>query len=178
MNEDVNPGMNEHDLVKKCLTEILRLNGYDETSKLSLRDFEHISNAVEAKTSILISVSTLKRLLHGDFSKIPQTATLNAISSYLGFKNWQDYKLSLRPKKVVQVVKEVPVHTVREVPVHAPPVVPTKKESPFSRIKQITAISLGALSVIIAILFIRYAPGNSPGNYDKSTFSGGKDDFK
>lgn len=174
MNDDVNPGMNEHDLVKKCLTEILRLNGYDETSKLSLRDFEHISNAVEAKTSILISVSTLKRLLHGDFSKIPQTATLNAISSYLGFKNWQDYKLSLRPKKVVPIIKEVPVHTVREVPVHTPPVVQAKRESPFNRLKQITAISMGAVSVIIAILFIRYAPANSPGNYDKATFSAEK----
>lgn len=165
--DTANPGTKEQDLVKQCLTEIFRINGYDDVSRLSQRDYEHISNAIEAKTTILISVSTLKRLLHGDFSKIPQTATLNAITSYLGFKNWQDYKLSLRPKTPpAPIIKEVPVQPIRTNPASA--------VNPFSRLKQITAISVGAVSVIIAILFIRYAPGNSPGNYDKATFSAEK----
>jgi len=164
--DEVNPGTSEQDLVKACLTEILRRNGYDDVSKLAQRDYEHISNAIEAKTTILISVSTLKRLLHGEFARIPQTATLNAISTYLGYKSWQDFKLSLRPKVVSQIVNEVPTS--------ARVLYQTKKLTPFNRIKQITAISLGALSVVIAVLFIRYAPGNSPGNYDKATFSAEK----
>ena len=164
--DEVNPGTSEQDLVKACLTEILKRNGYDDVSKLAQRDYEHISNAIEAKTTTLISVSTLKRLLHGEFARIPQTATLNAISTYLGYKSWQDFKLSLRPKVVTRVVNEVPVR--------APIADEPKKITPFNRIKQITAISLGALSVIIAVLFIRYAPGNSPGNYDKATFSAEK----
>ena len=164
--DEVNPGTSEQDLVKACLTEILKRNGYDDVSKLAQRDYEHISNAIEAKTTTLISVSTLKRLLHGEFARIPQTATLNAISTYLGYKSWQDFKLSLRPKVVTRVVNEVPIR--------APIADEPKKITPFNRIKQITAISLGALSVIIAVLFIRYAPGNSPGNYDKATFSAEK----
>ena len=164
--DEVNPGNNEHGLVRDCLTEIFRLNGYDDVSRLTQRDYEHISNAIEAKTTILISVSTLKRLLHGEFTRIPQTATLNAITTYLGFKSWQDFKLSLRTKAVSHVVKEVPIQTTV--------VDQAKKISPFNRIKQITAISVGAVSVIIAVLFIRYAPGNAPGNYDKATFSAEK----
>jgi hypothetical protein len=164
--DEVNPSTSEQDLVKACLTEILKRNGYDDVSKLAQRDYEHISNAIEAKTTILISVSTLKRLLHGEFARIPQTATLNAISSYLGYKSWQDFKLSLRPKVVSRIVNEAPFH--------APVADQQKKITPFKRIKQITAISLGAISVIIAVLFIRYAPGNSPGNYDKATFSAEK----
>jgi len=164
--DDVNPTRNEHDLVRECLTEIFRLNGYEDVSKLTQRDYEHISNAIETKTSILISVSTLKRLLHGEFTRIPQTATLNAISSYLGYKSWQDFKLSL----IKKVVKVIPKETLRS-EYTAPP---EKIKPPSNSIKRITVVSVGIVSVIIAVLFIRYAPGNSPGNFDKASFSAEK----
>ena len=164
--DDVNPTRNEHDLVRECLTEIFRLNGYDDVSKLTQRDYEHISNAIETKTTILISVSTLKRLLHGEFTRIPQTATLNAISTYLGYKSWQDFKLSL----IKKVVKVIPKETLRR-EFTAPP---EKIKPPSNSIKRITVVSVGIVSVIIAVLFIRYAPGNSPGNFDKASFSAEK----
>ena len=164
--DDVNPTRNEHDLVRECLTEIFRLNGYEDVSKLTQRDYEHISNAIETKTSILISVSTLKRLLHGEFTRIPQTATLNAISSYLGYQSWQDFKLSLI-KKVVKVTPKEPLRTEYYAP-------PEKVKPPSNSIKRITVVSVGIVSVIIAVLFIRYAPGNSPGNFDKASFSAEK----
>jgi hypothetical protein len=166
MMDDVNPTRNEHDLVRECLTEIFRLNGYDDVSKLTQRDYEHISNAIETKTSILISVSTLKRLLHGEFTRIPQTATLNAISTYLNYKSWQDFKLSLRTK-VVKVIRKEAVRNEFNIP-------PEKAKTPSNSIKRITVVSVGIVSVIIAVLFIRYAPGNSPGNFDKASFSAEK----
>jgi hypothetical protein len=166
MMDEVNAGKSDQELVIQCLTEIFRLNGYDDVSRLTQRDYEHISNTIEAKTSTLISVSTLKRLLHGEFSRIPQSATLNAITQYLGHKNWQDYKLSLRTKIPRAVPPAAPVIEVKV------PVQPAN--APSNRIKRITVLSLGTLSVIIAVLFIRYAPGNSPGNFDKATFSAEK----
>src|SRR5881394_3091899 len=87
--------MSEQELVKLCLNAICKKNGFDDLSAMTQRDFELISREVEDSTGILISISTIKRLLHGGFSRMPQTATLNAISSYLGFKNWQDYKSSI-----------------------------------------------------------------------------------
>ncbi|RTL61046.1 MAG: hypothetical protein EKK37_02510 [Sphingobacteriales bacterium] len=86
--------MTEHELVKECMAAICKKNGFTRPSEMTYRDFEHISQELEEKTGTLISVSTIKRLLNGDFSRIPQTATLNAISNYLDFKNWQEYKIA------------------------------------------------------------------------------------
>jgi hypothetical protein len=88
--------MTDQDFVRICVSEICRKNGYDNQDILVQRDYETISLEIESRTGTLISVSTLKRLLKGEFSKIPQSATLNAISAYLGYKNWQEYKNSTR----------------------------------------------------------------------------------
>ena len=176
MNDDVNRGMNEQELVKNCLAEIFRLNGYDDVSRLSQRDYEHISNAIEAKTSILISVSTLKRLLHGEFTRIPQTATLNAITSYLDYKSWQDFKLSLRTKSAASNPSASDTsssNSKEQLPYEIKPTVQSVKPG-SNRIKRITVVSVAVVCLAIAILFIRYAPGNSPGNFDKATFSAEK----
>ena len=81
-----------------CLTEVFLRNGYAEPHSLSQRDYENVSQAIEAKTGILISISTLKRLLKGDFARLPQVATLNAISRYLGYPHWQDYRSAAKSK--------------------------------------------------------------------------------
>ena len=99
--------MTEQELVKKCLVEICRQNGFDGNGSMSQRDFEFISQVIEEKTGILISISTIKRLLNGEFSRMPQIATLNAISTYLGYKNWQDYKMTQEtsPAPIRQTMK-------------------------------------------------------------------------
>ncbi|MES2796038.1 MAG: hypothetical protein V4683_08735 [Bacteroidota bacterium] len=60
---------------------------------MTQRDYDLISRLIDEETGILISVSTIKRLIFGDFTKMPQIATLNAIAIYLGYKNWNTYKL-------------------------------------------------------------------------------------
>jgi len=162
--EGKNKPMSERDLVKECLLEIFRISGYESLSGLTQRDYEHISHEIEAKTSTLISVSTLKRLLNGEFSRIPQTATLNAISSYIGYKTWYEYKNARKQSNATTTENN-------EAGIKSDP---RTHKLPFSRIKQITAISVGAVSVVVAILFIRYAPGNTPGNFDKASFSAEK----
>ena len=81
-----------------CLTEVFLKNGYGDLHSLVQRDYENISQTIEAKTGILISISTLKRLLKGDFARLPQVATLNAISRYLGYPHWQDYRAEVKTK--------------------------------------------------------------------------------
>lgn len=88
--------MTDQELVKQCFIDIYKRNGYDDPSILAQRDYEHISEEIETRTGTLISVSTIKRLQHGRFSRLPQTATLNAISKYLGYNSWQEYKASLK----------------------------------------------------------------------------------
>lgn len=90
--------MSEQELVKLCLTEVFLKNGYGDPHSLAQRDYENVSQAIETKTGILISISTLKRLLKGDFARLPQVATLNAISRYLDYPHWQDYRAAVKTK--------------------------------------------------------------------------------
>ena len=86
--------MEEEKIIKKSLLKIFTLNGYTDSSKMTQRDFEHISTEIEKKARIVISSTTIKRLSKGEFSRLPQIATLNAIANYFGFTNWQEYKAS------------------------------------------------------------------------------------
>jgi hypothetical protein len=112
--------MSDQDLVKSCLREICKKNGFDDPASMTQRNFELISTEIEESTGVLLSVSTIKRLLNGDFSRIPQTTTLNAIAAYLGFKNWQEYKISLQKlptgneeKKLVHPLKKYKIRINR-----------------------------------------------------------------
>ncbi len=82
----------DQDLVKDCMTELCRQAGFLDINSMVQRDYEFLSEQIESKTGIVISLSTIKRLLNGQFTRIPQIATLNAISNFIGYTNWQDYK--------------------------------------------------------------------------------------
>lgn len=85
--------MSEKDYIRFCKHEIekhLALN--KENTGLKSRDFEYLSGMIREKSGVTLSVSTLKRLWKESYSLIPQTATLNALVSVLGFKDWHEFK--------------------------------------------------------------------------------------
>lgn len=82
----------DKELVQHCLSELKKQMGYTEYTRLSQRDIEHLSEAIEARTKILISLSTLKRILNGQFDRLPQTSTLNALTIFIGYAGWHDFK--------------------------------------------------------------------------------------
>lgn len=84
--------MEDRKLVIKAVYMVFSTLGFNNKDSFLHRDYETVSDAIQAKTNILISVSTLKRLEKGTFSKIPQPGTLNAIAAFLGYKNWQEYR--------------------------------------------------------------------------------------
>jgi len=86
--------MSEQNIVKESLIEIFKRNGYTDHTRMTQRDFEYIGSEIAKKAGILISSTTIKRLSNGEFSRLPQIATLNAIANYLGFATWHQYKLS------------------------------------------------------------------------------------
>ncbi|HZY78453.1 MAG TPA: hypothetical protein VFE50_02950 [Cyclobacteriaceae bacterium] len=95
--------MEEQALVKNILLKIFRQNGFHDPLKMVQRDFEYVSSEIQSKTGIVLSSITIKRLANGEFSRLPQVATLNAIARYLGYSNWQELKNS----------EETPVPDVR-----------------------------------------------------------------
>ncbi len=86
------------DLCKKQIEEKFSFgngNGYTQ------RDLEILSNRIEEKTGVNISLSTLKRLWKNNFKQSPQIATLNALASILEHEDWQAFKIANadNPKK-------------------------------------------------------------------------------
>jgi hypothetical protein len=104
--------MNERDLVKEVILEVFKKCGYADTGHMTQRDFDYISTEIEKKSGILISGTTIKRLSLGDFSRLPQVATLNAIANYFDYKTWQDLKAS-RPA-IIRPEKEIPSPVARK----------------------------------------------------------------
>lgn len=154
--------MSEQELVKTCLAEILKVNGYLDLHLLAQRDFEFISNEIESKTGTIISVSTLKRLLRGDFARIPQTATLNAISNYLGYKNWQDFKLSK------QSSGKIPSYHSTDNGDDLNQTIKPKKKS------RLITSSFVITGVLFMTIVISLSLKNKNGNYHKAQFSARK----
>src|SRR5688500_1353932 len=84
--------MDEQTIIKTGIIKILNDNGYSDLASMTQRDFDHIGEQLRQKSGILISGTTVKRLAYGEFSRLPQIATLNAIANYFNYKTWQDYK--------------------------------------------------------------------------------------
>ncbi|WP_111708668.1 hypothetical protein [Lutibacter citreus] len=86
--------MNDKDYLKYCLIEIEKKLNWDKPNLWKDRDFIKLSEIISAESNISISSHTLKRL----FGKIkyvksynPQQATKDALSIFIGFKNWDDF---------------------------------------------------------------------------------------
>jgi hypothetical protein len=78
-------------LCKRLIEEKMQFgNGHGEVRQ---RDLEYLADAIEERSGILLSLSTLKRLWKKDYDKTPHPTTLQALVSVLGYKDWQEFKL-------------------------------------------------------------------------------------
>lgn len=59
---------------------------------LRQRDLEYLAAAIEEKSSIKLSLSTLKRLWKKGYDQTPHPSTLAALVSLLGYKDWQEFR--------------------------------------------------------------------------------------
>jgi hypothetical protein len=84
----------EHALVNICMEELCKKAGFADSKNRVQRDLVYICERIESQTGVLISLSTIKRLLNGQFSRLPQIATLDAIAVTAGYQNWQDFKVT------------------------------------------------------------------------------------
>jgi hypothetical protein len=82
----------DKDLVKHCLKELAQKMGYAEGQRLSQSDLEHLCYLIGEKSKIVLSLSTMKRLFQEKFERLPQISTLDAITIFLGYSGWRDFK--------------------------------------------------------------------------------------
>jgi len=84
--------------VNICMTELCKSAGFAHSNHLVQRDLVFLCDRIESQTGVIISLSTIKRLLNGQFSRLPQIATLDAIALTAGYQNWQQFKISKNPE--------------------------------------------------------------------------------
>ena len=84
----------DHELVKICMAALCVKAGFPDPVAMVQRDLQTLSDAIEGKTGVMISLSTIKRLLNGQFSRLPQIATLNALAQFLDYPTWQTFRMA------------------------------------------------------------------------------------
>jgi hypothetical protein len=84
--------MTDRQLIEIAAKELASRHGFTDIQTMRQRDFEYCCTRIEERSGILISLSTIKRIMHGQYNRLPQVATLNAIAVYLGYTDWQDFK--------------------------------------------------------------------------------------
>jgi len=84
--------MTDRQLIETGLHELATRHGFPDAEALRQRDLEYLCARIEESSGTLISLSTIKRLLNGQYNRLPQVATLNAIAVNLGYTDWQAFK--------------------------------------------------------------------------------------
>ncbi|MCG8385925.1 MAG: hypothetical protein MJA30_10315 [Cytophagales bacterium] len=80
--------------IKNCIRQIeKKYHLTTGTGKWRQRDMEYLVRLIEEQSGVLLSLSTIKRILKND-QQVPQPATLNALASVLGYSNWQEFKMN------------------------------------------------------------------------------------
>ena len=124
--------------------------GFTDCMNLVQRDLLQLCDMIESKTGIVISLSTIKRLMNGQFSNMPQIATLDAIAITSGYKNWHDFKLS-RSRATEDTPGEMAA---------------VKR----GKIRYVTTSAIAILILLVILFaFMSHKPG--PANVEKAHFS-------
>src|ERR1700722_5123164 len=84
--------MTDRQLIELGARELAARHGFASWKDMRQRDLEYLCERIGESSGILISLSTIKRILNGQYNRLPQVATLNALSVYLGFADWQAFK--------------------------------------------------------------------------------------
>ncbi len=84
--------MTNRDLIEVGARELAARQGFGAAGEMRQRDLEYLCERIEERSGILISLSTIKRILNGQYNRLPQVATLNALSVYLGHADWPAFK--------------------------------------------------------------------------------------
>jgi len=143
----------EIDFLHICLKTIAQKINEGEIEKWTDSSFIRLSEAVEAKTGILISKNTLKRL----FGKMktpneynPQRDTKNALAIYAGYKSWDHFKEEIsKDEQYLKIVKEKKLADSIAAKMQD---IDKKKNSKVLRIKTIF-ISILVVTLSMAIFF-------------------------
>lgn len=156
--------LSEQDFLEICKTRVeekYHLGNGDH--RLKQRDFEYLIDLIEETCSTKLSVSTLKRVWRETSTQNPHPATLDALVSILGYKDWLEFKVDTATK--AKGAESHPINAVEPIGF---------KKSVFNRIlqKKITLAAV-ALFIIVALIIFSFTSKGiiTPADADEVHFS-------
>jgi hypothetical protein len=87
--------MKEQQYIKICIELIENKLEWGPSSKWTNYNYNKLSSYIIEKSNISLSARTLRRIISDDRKFKPQAATRNALAIYLGYKDWEHFKISL-----------------------------------------------------------------------------------
>ena len=79
--------------IRNCLNEIESRLSWGSSDRWSNQDFELLSDEIYNKTTVKLSITTLKRIWGKvEYHSSPSTSTLNVLAQYLDYRHWRDYQ--------------------------------------------------------------------------------------
>ncbi|GGB13849.1 hypothetical protein [Puia dinghuensis] len=108
--------MNNGADLEQCKRLIETSLGWGDAATWTNEDFDTLSDRIFEKTSVRLSISTLKRIWGKvRYDSSPTTATLNALARYAGFEGWRDFMATTQPP-----AKPSPAHEAPPAPQKSP----------------------------------------------------------
>jgi hypothetical protein len=142
-------------LIDKCLTGIEARLGWGDSGNWSNADFEKLSEVIQDKTGVALSVTTLKRIWGKvKYDNKPTVTTLNTLAQFSGFESWRVFVQ--QEEQQIDVVAE-PVGEQPVLKIEQPPALQqTHKRKPFVRVSGVIA------GLLLVSLFSIYLINNIP----------------
>lgn len=142
-----------------CKQLIEQSLNWGSSAQWTNEDFENLSDEIEEKTQVRLSVSTLKRIWgRVKYDSSPTAATLNALAKFVGYENWRQF---LQKNKTGQLVEDdvIAIPTLSGEVITQPVVTPVENSIPQpqqgqpparpANVKRVLVISvLGAVIIL------------------------------
>ena len=144
---------NDSFYIKNCIQMIENQLNWGPNQNWSNYDFEQLSAAIESKTKVVLSVTTLKRIWGKvKYPHSPTMTTLNTLAQYLNYTDWRDFKQNNISATTVEIENDQPETEIS---------IPQNKEKK-KRFRSSWKMIAGLICALLASLFaLKYAT-NSP----------------
>ncbi len=148
----------ERELILLCRTKIEQILNWGDSGLWTNSDFELLSDKIFEKTSVRLSISTLKRIWGKvKYDNSPTAATLNALANFLDYASWRDFESE-------QAKANNGGNGNNGNNVVAPEAVTTPPKKKIS-IRVPTVVAVVIASIVIVFLLVK---GKSPHRFDPS----------
>jgi hypothetical protein len=149
----------ERELILLCRARIEQILNWGDSSLWTNSDFELLSDKIFEKTTVRLSISTLKRIWGKvKYDNSPTAATLNALANFLGYASWRDFESEQNKTSATKTPAAAGQAETAVIPSSSAP-----KKTNRVLVRALTMIAVIAASTVVVMLLVK---GRSPHRFD------------